>query len=148
MRLEARLERRDARGRERPGDEAPQPGVVRRVDGEHVPGERRAGQPLVDDVGVGVHRGEHVLGEAGVAERLAGGAVADDEPGVVTVAEADGVHRAPLAHRGEERVRVVLDVVGPGAPGDQRLRHRRCSGVKPEQSRAMVWIRPVGPRSA
>ena len=114
--LDGRLERSDARRRERPGDEPAQAGVVGRIDGEHVPGERRAGQPLVDDVGIGVHRREHVLGQAGVHERLAGGVVADDEPGVVAVAQADVVHRAPLAHRLEVRVRVVLDVVGPRRP--------------------------------
>ena len=46
-------------------DERPQPGVVRRVDAEHVPGERRTGQPLGEDRSVERQRGMHVLGQVG-----------------------------------------------------------------------------------
>ena len=52
-------------GQERRGDEPAQPGVIGRVDVQHVAGEGGAGQALGDDLGVVGQGGEHVLGDAG-----------------------------------------------------------------------------------
>jgi hypothetical protein len=71
-----------------------QPGVVGRVDAEHVPGEGGTGQALGDHRPVAGECGVHVLGQGGVAEGGLGLLVADDEPRAVPVGQRDLVHRA------------------------------------------------------
>ena len=89
MRLAGRPPGAAQRGRGQPA----QPGVVGRVDAEHVPCEGRAGQPLGDDRAVARERGVHVLGQPRVVERRAGLGVADDQPGRVPVGQRHFVHR-------------------------------------------------------
>jgi hypothetical protein len=50
-----------------------------------VPRELRPGQALSHDIAVVFESGEHVLGDARVVERLAGGVVAEHHPRRVTV---------------------------------------------------------------
>ena len=94
-RPDGRLERGDPGRREGPGHQPPQSGVVGRVDVEHVPGELRPGQALGHDIAVVFERGEHVLGDARVVERLAGCVVPEYNPRRVTVGQAYPLHRAP-----------------------------------------------------
>ena len=49
-----------------------EPGVIGRVDAEHMPGERRAGQALGDHAAVRRHGRMHVLGQPRVFQRGAG----------------------------------------------------------------------------
>ena len=143
------LQRGDAGGQERRGDEGPQAGVVGRVDVEHVPGERRSGEALGDDVAVGGQCAEHVLGDPSVVERLAGRVVTDDEPGLVTVGQADLVHGAAGLRLGEVGERVVADRRRPTRPTSSRPCHSpRASGLKPEQSSDRRWIGSPGSASA
>ena len=145
---DGRFERGDPRRSEGPRHELAQTGVVVTVDGEHVAGERRAGKSFVDDVRVLVERGDHVLREPGVTERLAGGVVTDHEPRLVPVGQAHLVHRALRAHLGEQWVRVALRRGVPRAPGCRSRHASPCSLQKPEHTKAMCWIRPLGPASA
>ena len=111
--LHARAERLDAARREGGRDEAAQPGVIRRVDAEHVPREGGTWKALGHDAAAGRQRGVHVLGEPRVVERDPRLLVADHEPGVVPVGQRDRVHRAQLADRGEQREGVVAVVGSP-----------------------------------
>jgi hypothetical protein len=92
-RLDPRAQRGDPRAAERGGGQRAQPGVVGRVDAEHVPGERGAGQALGDHRAVAGERGVHVLGQPRVVERGPCLGVADDEPGALAVGQRDLVHR-------------------------------------------------------
>jgi hypothetical protein len=91
---DGRLERGDPGRCKGPGHQPPQPGVVGRVDVEHVPGELRSRQAPGHDIAVSLQRGEHVLGDARVAQRLPGCVVAEHDPGPVTVGQAHLLHRA------------------------------------------------------
>jgi hypothetical protein len=86
------------------------------VDGEHVPGQRRAGQALRDDLAALRQRGVQVLGQPRVVERRAGLVVADDQPRGVPIGQPYLVHRAGRAHLCEQRERVVPVVVSGVAP--------------------------------
>ena len=121
--LDPRPQALDRARRERGRHETTQPGVVRRVDGEHVPGELGPREALGHDPAVQGERGVHVLGEPGVVERLAGLVVTHHQPGVVAVGQGDVVHRAELPDLGEEREGVVAV---EGAPGAER-RLVRCA---------------------
>ena len=68
-RLDAGPQRGDPRAAERGRGQPAQPGVVGRVDAEHVPGERGAGQALGDHRAVAGERGVHVLGQPRVVQR-------------------------------------------------------------------------------
>ncbi len=92
-----------------------QPGVVGRVDAEHVPGEGGTGQALGDHRPVTGECGVHVLGQAGVVESGLRLLVADDQPRAVSVGKRDLVHRAVRLDLREQRVRVVSVVVAPRA---------------------------------
>ena len=96
--------------------------MIGRVDAEHVPGERRAGQALGDHAAVRRHRRVHVLGQPRVLQRDAGLLVAAHQPRAVPVGQGDRVHRTELADAGEQRERVVLVVC---APRRQCLFYRR-----------------------
>ena len=63
-RLDAWPQGRDPRPAERGRGQPAQPGVVGRVDAEHVPGEGGTGQALGDHRAVAGERGVHVLGQA------------------------------------------------------------------------------------
>ena len=69
MRLHARAQRLDAARREGGRDEPAQPGVIGRVDAEHVPRERRAREALGHDVAAGRQGGVHVLRQPRVVQR-------------------------------------------------------------------------------
>ena len=125
------LQRGDPGRHEGPGYQPPQPGVVGRVDVEHVPRELRPGQALGHDIAILFERGEHVLGDAGVAQRLAGCVVAEHDPGRMTVGEAHPLHRAPGPGLGEVTERVVADRRLPAAPGGQGVSHRRPRAGSP-----------------
>ena len=88
------------------------------VHGQHVVGELGAGQSLGHQVGILVQRGDHVLGQALVAERLSGGVVAEHHPGAVAIGQPDVLHWAAAPRLGEGRERVVTDGVVPRAPHD------------------------------
>ena len=122
-----------------------QPGVVGRVDGEHVPGQRRAGQALGDDLAAAGQRGVHVLGQPRVVQRRPGLLVADDQPGRVPVGERDLVHRAGRADLREQRERVVA-VVGHPTSRAPDARSGASSSVqisrKPEHNRSITARRP------
>ena len=132
--LDGRGEHGDPRGAEGAGDEPAEPGVVGRVDVEHVASERRPGQPLVDHLGVVVEGGDHVLGDPRVPEHLAGGVVSQDQPGIVAVGEAAGADRALLAGPGEVPEGVVADLRAPSAPGGE-VSHRRSPVGTPSTAR-------------
>ena len=117
-----RLQRLDPPRREGARDEPAEPGVIGRVDGEHVPGERRPGKALGHDGRIGGQGGVHVLRESGVVERGKGSVVTNDEPGIVAVDKRDRVHRAEIAHLGEQRKGIIAMVQ---APGTERLSHIR-----------------------
>ena len=101
--LDRGFERRDPGRKEGLGDEATQPGVVRRVHVEHVAGELRSGQAARHHVRIIRERGDHVLRDPPVVQRLAGGVVAQDDPRVVPVGEPHRLHGALRAHRLEVR---------------------------------------------
>ena len=144
--LDRRLERGDPRRGEGPGDEAPQPRVVGRIDGQHVAGEGGAGKPVVDDVGVLRRARRPCPWRAGCpcsAWRAA--SWPSDQPRVVPVGQPHLVHRA--------RRLASTRTAGTGRSGrpwsqspqaDGRFRHRACSLQKPEHSSDMRWMRPVG----
>ena len=111
--LDPRPQGRDPRPAERGRGQPAQPGVVGRVDAEHVPGEGGTGQALGDHRAVTGKCGVHVLGQAGVVERGLGLLVADDQPRAVPIGQRDLVHRAVRLDAGEQRVRVVSVVVAP-----------------------------------
>ena len=96
--------------RERPGDEATKTGVIRRVDVEHVPGERRSRQTLGYHLVAGGLRGVHVLGQPRVVECGTRLVVADHEPGAVAVGQRDLVHGATVAEGAVEGERIVAVV--------------------------------------
>ena len=116
-RLDAWPEGGDPRPAECSRGQPAQPGVVGRVDAEHVPGEGGAGQSLGDHRPVAGERGVHVLGQAGVAERGLGLLVPDDQPGAVPVGQRDLVHRTVRLDLREQRVRVVSVVAAPRVQG-------------------------------
>ncbi len=107
----------DSAHRERRRHETTQPGVIRRVHGEHVPGELGPREALGHHPAAQGERGVHVLGEPGVIERLPGLVVAHHEPGVVAVGQGDVVHRAEFTDFGEQREGVVPV---EGAPRSER----------------------------
>ena len=123
MRLDAGPQRGDPRAAERGRGQPAQPGVVGRVDAEHVPGERGAGQALGDHRAVAGERGVHVLGQPRVVERGPGLGVSDDEPGPLPVGQRDLVHRPVGADLREQRERVVAVVVAPRV--ERRITHGR-----------------------
>ena len=84
-----------------------QPGVIRRVHRKHVSGELGPREALGHHPAAQGERGVHVLGEPGVVERLAGLVVTHHQPGIMTVGQGDGMHRAELPNLGEEREGVV-----------------------------------------
>ena len=92
-----------------------QPGVVGRVDGEHVPGQRGPGQAFGHHLAAVGQRGVHVLGQPRVVQRRPRLVVTHDQPRRVPVGQAHQVHRAGRAHLGEQRERVVAVVVTPRA---------------------------------
>jgi hypothetical protein len=100
---------RGERGHRQP----PQPGVVRRVDGEHVAGEGGPGQALRDDLTAVGERGVHVLGQPRVVQRCLRLVVADHQPGGVPVGEPHLVHRGRRTNLRKQRERVVAVVVTP-----------------------------------
>ena len=112
-RLDPWPESLDAPWREGARDQPAEPGVVRRIDGEHVPGECRSGETLGHDGRVGGQRGVHVLRQPRVVECCAGLVVADDQPRIVAVDERHRVDRAAPAHVGEQGERVVAVARSP-----------------------------------
>ena len=127
--LDAGPQRGDPRPAERGRGQPAQPGVVGRVDAEHVPGERGAGQALGDHRAVAGERGVHVLGQPRVVERGPGLGVPDDEPGPLPVGQRDLVHRAVGPDLREQRERVVAVVVAPRV--ERRITHRRPPSIGP-----------------
>ena len=103
----------DASLAERRGGQPSQPGVVGRVDGEHVAGQRGSGQAFGDRAAVAGQRGVHVLGQPRVVQGRLGLVVAHDQPRRVPVGQAHRVRRARRAHLREHAVRVVAVVVTP-----------------------------------
>ena len=110
------------RGRRRRGPtRPPQPGVVGRIHGQHVAGERGSGQALGHDLGVTGQGGEHVLGQPGSLQRLRGprrGRARPRRRGRRAAGPCCTGHRRP--GRGEVRERVVADVgvhAPQGGPG-------------------------------
>ena len=116
----------DPAHRERGRHQTTQPGVIGRVDREHVPGEFGAGEALGHNAAVDRERGAHVLGESRVVERRAGVVVTHHEPGVVTVGQGDVVDRAERTHFGKEREGVVAVV---GAPRVERGLYPRARSI-------------------
>ena len=90
-----------------------QPGMVGRVDAEHVPGEGGTGQALGDHRPVAGECGVHVLGQGGMVESGLRLLVADDQPRAVPVGQRDLVHRAVRLDLREQRVRVIPVVIAP-----------------------------------
>ena len=139
-------QRLDAPRREGARDQPAQPGVIRRIDGEHVPGERGSGKALGHDGRIRGHGGVHVLRQPRVVERGAGLVVVDDEPGIVAVGERHRVNRAAPAHVGEQFKRVVAMVRSPRLPSPRRRRvrsipselsHIGCEQL--ERGSALTW---------
>ena len=93
--------------RERARDESPETRVVGRIDGEHVPRERRPRETFGDDAPGSRHRRLHVLGDPRVVQRGPRLVVPDDQPGLVTVSQRHPVHRRPVANRLEQRKGIV-----------------------------------------
>jgi hypothetical protein len=116
-RLNARPQRLDPWPAECARGQPAQPGMVGRVDAEHVPGEGRAGQAFGDHRAVTGECGVHVLRQVGVAESGLRLLVADDQPGRVPVSKRDLVHRAVGLNLCEQRERVVYVVVAPCVEG-------------------------------
>jgi hypothetical protein len=112
-RPDAGLQRVDAPPVERGHRQPPQPGVVGRVDAEHVPGQRGTGEAFGDDLAAARQRGVHVLGQARVVQRGLGLLVPHDQPRRVPVSEPGLVHRAGRANLREQRERVVPVEVTP-----------------------------------
>ena len=112
-RPDAGLQRVDPPPAERGHGQPAQPRVVRRVDDEHVPGQRRPRKALGDDLSAARQRGVHVLGQPRVVQRRPGLLVTDDQPGRVPVGEGDLVYRPGGPHLREQRERVVAVVVTP-----------------------------------
>ena len=113
-------------------------------------GERRAGKPGVYDVGIVVERSDDVLRKPHVLEGLVSRFVAEDEPRVVTVSEADLLHRTGGSHRLEQGIRIVAGGLVPGTPGGDRLRHRgaprknRSAAASCAQLRSVFSVPRVG----
>jgi hypothetical protein len=122
-RLDARPQRGDPWSAERGRGQPAQPGVVGRVDAEHVPGEGGAGQALGDHGAVAGERGVHVLGKPRLVERGPCLGVADDEPGSLAVGQCDLVHRPGGADPREQRERVVAVEAAPRV--ERRITHCR-----------------------
>src|SRR6185295_9852512 len=110
---DAGLEALDPPQRERRRDQATQPGVIGRIDGEHVPGERPPREALGEHLAARERR-LHVFGQPRVVEQQLRLVVADDEPRRVAVSEGDRVHRSLLAHLREQGERVVPVEAAPG----------------------------------
>ena len=133
-RLDARPQRGDPRPAERGRGQPAQPGVVGRVDAEHVPGERGAGQALGDHRAVAGERGVHVLGQPRVVERGPCLGVSHDEPRSLAVGQRDLVHRPVGPDLREQRERVVAVVVAP-------------RGRAPDHARSSPFSRSLSRRS-
>ena len=84
-----RLQRGDPLVGQRGADQPSEPGVLGRIHGQHVAGEGGTGQALGHHLAVTGHRGEHVLGQPWVAQRVTGRIVVEDDPGVVAVGQPD-----------------------------------------------------------
>ena len=106
-------QRLDAPRREGARDQPAEPGVIRRIDGEHVPGEGGSGKPLGHDARIRCQGGVHVLRQPLIVERGASLVVADHEPGIVAVDKRHRVNRAAPADVGEHGKRVVAVVSSP-----------------------------------
>jgi len=111
--LDPRLQRFDPAQRERGGDQPAEPGVVGRVDVEHVAREGGPGQAFGDDRTARGQCGLHVLRQPRIVECSARLVVADDQPRIVPVGERDRVDAAARAYVGEERERIVPVVRAP-----------------------------------
>ena len=87
--------------------------MVRRIDGEHVTGERRPGKSLGHDSCVADHRGVHVLRQPRVVEGGASFVVVDDEPRFMAIDERHPMDRATPPNVGEQRKWVVAVECSP-----------------------------------
>ena len=92
--------------------------MVRWVHGQHVVGELGSGQALVDDVGIMVEGGDHVLGQPLVGQGVPRRRVAEHHPRAAAIGELDVLHRTLTTGRGEGREGVVANGVVPVAPDD------------------------------
>ena len=120
--LHMRAQALDPASRERGGDQAAQPCVIRWIDHQHVPSERRARQAFGHDLAAQRECRVQVLRQPRIVQRGSGRVMADDEPGVVAVGERHRVHRAELTQLGEQVERCVAAV---GPPRRERLVERR-----------------------
>ena len=82
------------------------------------------------------------LEKPGVVERRAGLVVTHHQPGVVTVGQGDGVHRAELADFGEEREGVVPVVGAPRAERRLDLRAWLTVCRESDRRRYSSWTNP------
>ncbi|GAA3033064.1 hypothetical protein GCM10020000_07730 [Streptomyces olivoverticillatus] len=98
----------DAMGGELPGDQRPQPGVVRRVGLEHVQPDGVAAVVLP------VRRVADVVGQPGIGQGGLGLLMPDDQPGLAVVGGADPVDGPLFAQVGVEGVPVGVEVGAGG----------------------------------
>ena len=131
--------------------------MVGGIEVHHVACEGRARKPGIHDLGILVERGDDVLREPGVLQGLVRRLVTEDEPRVVTVGQPDLTDRALGPRRLEQRIRIVLGGRVPGAPGDDRLRHRVLLAVAAgglvqvraeKPARRLVELDPAGAGAA